>query len=749
MIDRILKYFCCLLLLCIAINLSAQTQLVHALDEGWKLRNVKQTSWMDVTLPTSVQQELIKRKMAVHPFWGNQEKDIAWIEKENWEFALYFDALPSILNQKFISVVLEGIDNDATVKLNGIVLGKVNNAHRTWMFDVKSILYRQSNCISIELTGTQAIANELAAASPIVLPTDSRAYSRKPAYQFGWDFAPRILSMGITKPVYLLANNKPVSPYPTYTFIEPMAKLDLNLFQFSIQNKPIFAKGINIVPPSSLMPVADSYYDSLINVCKQANINMIRVWGGGVYASEHFYNLCDVNNIMVWQDFMFANMLLPINESMKANVLKEVEDGIRKLRHHRCIVLWCGNNEITEGWHNWGWQKKYTAEQGSEIWRNYLQFFETEIPNLVKIWDDARPYISSTPKHGWGKTESMTDGDAHYWGVWWGKEPITNYWYKVPRFMSEYGMQALPDIHSVLQFCEPKNMKLTDSNFINHQKHPTGFETLRHYLTKYPENKDSLGYIYFTQLLQRDALQTAISAHRSAFPYCNGTMPWQLNDVWPSISWSIIDYFNRPKASYYAIQKLYAKNSLVLGKYIAKNNTNGLDTNVFEYAMSICEPTYDINNIQSTISVVDFYGEVLYTTKKVDWQIGEGGNYYTTNFFDKTNFKSYNWGLCYLQVEVKNKDGLDIQKIFYFDDAKNLKLQPTQYDVQWKNDTTVQIESLYFAKDVYLYCKNKNVSFSDNYFDVIPTQKKIITVNGFRKDKDSLQVFSQIDMINE
>jgi beta-mannosidase len=738
-----------LLLICIAYNTNAQLDIKESLMQGWKLRNVKQTSWMDVTIPTTVQQELIKRKMAVNPFWGNQEKDIAWIEKENWEFALYFDASPSMMNQKFISLVLEGIDNDAIVKLNGVVLGNVNNMHRTWKFEIKNILSGSSNCLSIEIIGTQAIADTLAKQSLYNLPTDNRAFSRKAAYQFGWDFAPRILSMGIIKPIYIIGNNKPISIYPTYTFIEPIAKLDLDLFQFSVNGKPTFVKGINIVPASAMMPVADVYYDSLIAVCKNLNINMLRVWGGGTYPSEHFYNLCDENKIMVWQDFMFANLLLPINESMKTNVIKEVEDGIRKLRHHSCIVLWCGNNEINEGWQNWGWQKKYSVEEKSELWRNYLQFFETEIPNLVKIWDDARPYISSSPKHGWGKSESLTEGDAHYWGVWWGKEPIANFWYKVPRFMSEYGMQAMPDIHTVLEFCEPHKMVLTDSAFTNHQKHPTGFETLRHYLQQYPQHKDSLGYIYFTQLLQRDALETAISAHRSAFPYCNGTMPWQLNDVWPAISWSIIDFYNRPKASYYAIQKLYAKNAITLGKFISQDGKNIVDTNKNIFALSICEPTYDITNMKTTFSVVDFYGDVMYKTNQINWQKTEGGNYFTTDFFEKNSFQSYNWAMAYLLVDITNKDGLDIHKVFYFDAPKNLKLQPTNYDVQWVNDTTIKIESLHLAKDVYIYATNPKVTFSDNYFNLLPTEQKLVTVHGWQKDKDKLKVYSQIDMINE
>jgi beta-mannosidase len=748
---RIFKihFFIVIAFLLFSANIVAQNTFSFPLNEGWKLRNVKQSSWMNVPVPGCVQTELIKRKMIPSPLWGNDEKACAWVDNESWEYANYFDVPSSMMGQKSISIIFEGIDTYAKVYLNGICIGDVNNMHRTWNFDVKNYLRRYDNLLSVTFTGVQKYADSLAAKDNIVLPTDSRAYVRKAAYQFGWDFSPKVLTMGIYKSVYIKSGDIAVSPYPVYSIIQPLAQFDEKKFQFSINGKPIFIKGINMVPPSILLPTSNRYYDSIISQCKQANINMIRIWGGGVYPPDYFYTLCDENNIMVWQDFMFANLLLPHDENLKTNLLREVEDAVRKLRHHTCIVLWCGNNEIDEGWHNWGWQKKYTNEQCANIWQDYLQFYTIEIPNIIKVWDDARPYIASSPKIGWGKPESMEVGDSHYWGVWWGKEPIANYWTKVPRFMSEYGMQAMPDIHTVHQFCDAKQMNFSDSNFTNHQKNTEGFSTISHYLQDYPMHRDSLGYIYFTQMMQRDALQTAIMAHRSAFPYCNGTMPWQLNDVWPAISWSIIDFFGRPKSSYYTIKNLYDKNALTLGKFIAQNDTNILDTNIYRYALSICEPTIEMYNMETTFSVMDFYGEVVYKTDKIDWIKGEGGNYYTTSFFDKANFDSYNWGMSYLLVEIKNKDGLDIQQPFYFTKPKNLKLQPTFYDVQWLNDTTFQIGTLNFAKDVFLYCKNEDVVFSENYFDLLPTKEKIITVHGFNKKTDSLQVYSQIDMSNE
>jgi beta-mannosidase len=727
----------CLLQVCL---LHAQSELILPIDANWKLRNVNQTSWMDVPVPGCVQTELIKRKIIPSPLWGNNEKLCNWVENESWEYACYFDVSPSVLSQKKILLILEGIDTYAKIKLNGFALGEVQNMHITNSYDVTKIVRGTGNLLSVELSGVQKHADKLSAAYPITLPTDNRVFIRKAAYQFGWDFAPRFLSMGIYKSVFIKAGNTDITAYPKYSYLTPIATLDTALFQFSQNGKPIYIKGANYVPPSIYPNISNRYYDSLIAACKLANINMLRVWGGGFYPSEYFYELCDANKIMVWQDFMFANALLPSDANFTNNLKAEVADAIRKLRHHTCIVLWCGNNEIDEAWQNWGWQKNYTDPQKEQIWQAYNQFFKQDVPALVKLWDDARPYISTSPKYGWGKPESMQSGDAHYWGVWWGKEPITNYYYKVPRMMSEFGLQSMPDIHTVLQYCEPNQIKELDTNFANHQKCNDGFEKLNYYLQNYPTPKDSLGKIYYSQILQRDAMQVGISAQRSAFPFCNGSLPWQLNDTWPGISWSMIDYYNRPKASFYNLKKLYAKNAIVLGKKVFKNGMNILDTSKQVFALSICEPTF---------SVYDFYGQLIYQTTAIDWQVGDGGNFFTTSFFDKFTFNSFAWGYHYLVVDIKNKDGLSIQQPYFFAEPNKIKVQPTSYTVSWKNENTATITSTMFAKDVYLYCKNANVTFSENYFDLLPNQAKTITVYNAEKGKDDIQVFSSIDMTND
>ncbi|UPT69479.1 MAG: hypothetical protein M0D53_09800 [Flavobacterium sp. JAD_PAG50586_2] len=232
-------------------------------------------------------------------------------------------------------------------------------------------------------------------------------------------------------------------------------------FYFKVNGEPVFMKGANYIPPDSFLPRAtDSVYKSIVKKAKNANMNMLRVWGGGVYADDAFYNECDENGILVWQDFMFACAMYPGNDDYVNNVKNEVIDNVNRLQNHPSIALWCGNNEIDEGWHNWGWQKqyKYSAQDSAKIWNDYQKLFHQLIPKTLDslFSKDKNRYWPSSPSIGWGKKESLTQGDSHYWGVWWGKEPFDVYEKKVGRFMSEYGFQGMPALETLQSVVKKK-----------------------------------------------------------------------------------------------------------------------------------------------------------------------------------------------------------------------------------------------------------------------------------------------------
>lgn len=332
-------------------------------------------------------------------------------------------------------------------------------------------------------------------------------------------------------------------------------------FYFLVNNRPIFIQGINYIPRSRLVhdPLAlpDS---SLLQLAQKAHMNLLRVWGGGDYASHAFMETADRLGLLVWQDFAFACAMYPGDSAFVASVRHEAEEHILRLRPYTSLALWCGNNENYEGWFNWGWQKQlgYTTADSLAVIQSYQRLFQQELPALLRQFDPERSYTHSSPLNGWGRERAYQEGDVHYWGVWWGRDSLETYRRKTGRFVSEYGMQALPVWRSLAAMTGEAPPSMQSAALRRKQKHPTGFETLNTYLERDYGRFDSLfTYAYATQLLQARALQTAIEAHRLQAK-CMGTLPWQFNDAWPGISWSVVDYYGRPKAGYYALKHLYA-----------------------------------------------------------------------------------------------------------------------------------------------------------------------------------------------
>ncbi|MCD4730080.1 MAG: hypothetical protein K8R74_05745 [Bacteroidales bacterium] len=277
-------------------------------------------------------------------------------------------------------------------------------------------------------------------------------------------------------------------------------------FYFELNSVPVFMKGANYIPQDNFPSrVTDEKYKQTIQTAVDANMNMLRVWGGGIYEKDIFYDLCDENGILVWQDFMFACNMYPGDSAFIHNIEQEAIQNLKRLRNHPCIALWCGNNEVDEGWKNWGWQKalNYIDKDSAEVWQNYLDIFEEVLPKTVLTHSPSTPYIPSSPKIGWGHKEALTEGDMHYWGVWWGEEPFEVYEQKVGRFMSEYGFQGFPDLRTLDSCLLPEDLNLTSPPLLNHQKHPRGMELIQTYMERdYNVSNNFEDYAYVSQLAQ-------------------------------------------------------------------------------------------------------------------------------------------------------------------------------------------------------------------------------------------------------
>ncbi len=490
-------------------------------------------------------------------------------------------------------------------------------------------------------------------------------------------------------------------------------------FYFKLNDVPLFIKGANYIPQDNFLPrVKKERYEMLIKNCYRSNINMLRVWGGGVYEDDEFYSQCDFNGILVWQDFMFACAMYPGDSAFLKNVQVEVFQNISRLKNHPCIALWCGNNEIDEGWNNWGWQKEYgySKKDSVKIWNDYQKIFNRIIPEALENILPSSNYIPSSPEIGWGNPESMKKGDSHYWGVWWGNEPFEIYKNKVPRFMSEYGFQSFPDLKTIESFTLPVDKYLYSDVMKNHQKHPAGYETIQKYLEyEYRQPESFEEYIYISQLLQAYGVRTAIESHRRAKPYCMGTMYWQLNDCWPVVSWSSTDYFGRWKALQYFVKDAYRQ--ILVSPVEEKNHIN-------VYIVS----DY-LNQLYGTLhmQLQDFSGNILWY-RDTDVKIPENssGVYFSIN--KKELISEYNINEIVLSTELELLSGSLYKNHLYFVRPKEMNLQRPEISIIIKEEgsgITLMINSDKLVKNLFLY-SDEDIYFSKNYFDILPNNAELV-----------------------
>lgn len=494
-------------------------------------------------------------------------------------------------------------------------------------------------------------------------------------------------------------------------------------FYFKLNDVPLFIKGANYIPQDNFLPrVTKEKYKSVIENCSRSNINMLRVWGGGVYEDDEFYNQCDANGILVWQDFMFACGMYPGDRNFFENVRMEAFQNVSRLKNHPCIALYCGNNEVEEGWNNWNWQKQfgYSKKDSLKVWNDYEMIFKKVLPEVVSSVSPHQNYISTSPRIGWGHQESMKEGDSHYWGVWWGSEPFETYKTKVPRFMSEYGFQGFPDSKTIESFTNPEDRYLYSDAMKIHQKHPVGYETIQKYMEReYNIPKDFNEYVYTSQLLQAYGMRTAIEAHRRAKPYCMGTLYWQLNDCWPVVSWSGMDYNGRWKALQYFVKEAYKD---ILVSPIEENDT------IKVYIVSDRKNSVSGNlNLQ----LKDFSGNIIW----------ERNNNVTVKEFSssvyfgelKSNLlQGKNISEVVLSAKFELMESGQYKNNLYFVNPKDLSLPSMPgitFDIKKEGKgLMIYLQTDKLAKNLFLY-SDDDQDLSNNYFDLIPGEEEYVYCN--------------------
>ena len=494
-------------------------------------------------------------------------------------------------------------------------------------------------------------------------------------------------------------------------------------FYFKLNGHPVFMKGANYIPNDVFLPrVTEENYRTVVESAKNANNNMLRVWGGGVYEEDIFYDLCDENGILVWQDFMFACAMFPGDEAFLENVRLEAIDNVKRLRNHPSIALWCGNNEILAAWKGWGWERAERAknkENADKIWQAYVDIFHKTLPEVVEEYDPQRSYWGSSPSSGPGIPADLVNGDEHYWGVWWGKEPFETYATHLPRFMSEYGFQSFPDISTVRKFAKPEDYNIFSEVMKSHQRSSIGNGTIEYYmLEQYNKPKDFESFLYVNHVLQAEGIKFGLEGHRRAMPFCMGSLYWQINDCWPVASWSSTDYYQNWKALQYYVKKGFEP--VLVSPYIEGQKLR----------VGIVNDRLEKFNAQLILRIIDFNGTVVWE----DASLVEVPANSSDDYFDKNR-----WEFMYGKSRTRlvftaalvEKGKVISKNIFYFRPFKELKITKPTIDYSISKSTDgfeFEIETDKLAKNIYLQIGDEEGFFSDNYFDLIPGEKAVINL---------------------
>ncbi len=646
---------------CLLSSALACAQESHiALNDGWTFCQVGKEQWYSAEVPGVVQTDLLRNGLILDFYKGSNIDSVQWIENEDWIYARTIVANDSLLEHGHVDLVFKGLDTFAEVYLNDSLLGKADNMFRTWEWSIKELLKPGANELKLIFRSPIKEGAKRRDAYGIQLPHDNdpsgvSPYIRKAAYQFGWDFCPRLVTSGIWQGVDLRCwskvrfNSFEVSAEPKgkdlhvsiITYADPSGvgetvkfKLDGKIFHhmrmvpngewgmagfegkvklpdlwwpdgegdqplhtvsvemingkgdvvhsmhkrmgfrsvelvnsedgtgkpfsFRINGRDIFMRGCNVVPPS-LVPTSegDRAWLVLVSTMQRANMNMARIWAGGVYPPEAFYDACDTAGILVWQDFMMGN-IIPANREFLDNLWLEGSEFVERTMHHPSLAVLCGDNELGVAWRNWGWQERYTlhGNDSARVANGYADALEL----LAKPVVGRRiPYTPTSPLSNWGNAEGLKSGDLHYWGVWHGDSAFSSFKNNVGRFVSEYGFQSYPDSAMLSHYIDPKELYLGSPTMKRMQRsYKTDkpiWDAIKRELGKEPK---TLGeFIEDSQEVQAKAYRMAIEAHMAAQPHCMGTLFWQLNDCWPGPSWSLIDFEGNWKPGMYEVQRLY------------------------------------------------------------------------------------------------------------------------------------------------------------------------------------------------
>ena len=483
-------------------------------------------------------------------------------------------------------------------------------------------------------------------------------------------------------------------------------------FVIEMNGEKIFCKGADWIPSDSFIPrITDTTYEKLLGMAKSANMNMLRVWGGGIYEQEIFYKLCDRLGLMVWQDFMFACAEYPEDSWFMKQVSDEAEKAVKRLRNHPSIVLWCGNNEC-----EWIFCQHNPGKSPDEM--TGAKIFKTLLPSICSEFDGTRPYWRSSP-FGKGFPNDESNGNHHQWEMWARWKDYREYEKDNARFVTEFGFQAPPHLKTLEQVTILSDLNPQSRVMEYHNKLPEGTERLYRFQAGHVDvGTDLADFIYKGQLVQAEALKTAIEHWRRRKFFTAGSLFWQLNDCWPVTSWSVIDSALRPKAAYYYAKKFFAPVLVSFRKTGTRLEVWGT-SDLFAPLSATLE-----------VTLRSFDGSVAWS-KTARAVVGRNASKLLMRI-DAAEYAHIDPAQSYLLAHLKKNDVVLSENRHFLVEPKHMQQRVPSVEFQLTNTAdsvhTITIASATLSKNLRIEIENEDVEVDDNFFDIDAGIPKVVRI---------------------
>ncbi len=499
-------------------------------------------------------------------------------------------------------------------------------------------------------------------------------------------------------------------------------------FAHEVNGVAVFAMGADYIPEDHLLGrVTPATTRKLLEQCVAANYNTVRVWGGGYYPEDWFYDICDELGLIVWQDFMFACAVYELTREFKANIRQEFIDNIKRLRHHASLGLWCGNNEMEMFVDQGEWVTKKT-----EV-RDYVIMYEQLIPEVLEQYDPQTFYWPASPSSGgaFDEPNSPDRGDVHYWEVWHGNKPFSEYRKYFFRYASEFGFQSFPSKKTIETFTDdPKDMNIFSYVMEKHQRNYGANGKIMNYLQQtylYPTDFATL--LYASQLLQADAIRYGVEHFRRNRGRCMGAIVWQLNDCWPVISWSSVDYCGRWKALHYAEKRFFAPLLLSCQEEGMMTQEANMNREHFEFEKSIrlnvANETRREQRVQVSWAVRNAKAEILRDGGTQEITVPA----LTSVWLDKVMLQDVDIFSEYVSYEMRQEGRVISDGTVIFSYPKYFRYEDPKLSYRIEGEEIVVSADAY-AKSVEILNENEDMILSDNYFDLNGDEKRVKIVSG-------------------